>query len=50
MSWVDYALAAVIVALVVADIVYLRRRKKRCSGCSACPYAGSCERIRKKKK
>jgi len=53
MQWFDYALIAVIAGLLAAAIWYIRRQGKGCSGCSSCPYAGSCNKLsanRKRKK
>ncbi len=50
MNWIDYLLIGAVALLIVLDIWYLRRRKKRCGGCASCPYAASCTKIQKVKK
>ncbi len=50
LQWFDYILIAVIAALLVLAVVYIRRSGKGCSGCASCPYAGSCKKIRAKRK
>jgi hypothetical protein len=48
MSWIDYVLLGIIIALAVLAVLYIRRSGKGCSGCASCPYSGSCKKAKKK--
>lgn len=47
MGPIDYMLLALLAALAVAAVWWLRRRGSSCGGCSGCPMAGQCPKKKK---
>ena len=42
MNWIDWIVLAVVAAIVIGAVVYIRRTKKKSNGCIGCPDSGKC--------